>query len=77
MLDWCLSNYRTDHVLQQSAVGTLHRLQITLSNDEDLRTRFLDSAQTQQQLSLERARREALFLRDEEERLNGEEGLEE
>lgn len=40
MLEWCLclGNYRTDRVLQQSASGTLHGLQVTLSNDDDLRT---------------------------------------
>ena len=62
MLEWCLANYRTDQVLQQSAAGTLHRLQVTLSNDENLRTRFAASIQAQQQLSLEAAHREAVQI---------------
>lgn len=69
MLDWCLANYRTDQVLQQSAAGTLHRLQITLSSDETLRARFSSSLQAQQQLSLEEAHREAIYLRDQQERV--------
>lgn len=64
MLEWCLANYRTDQVLQQSASGTLHRLQMTLSNNEDLRTRFAESLQSQQQISLEQAHREALLLHE-------------
>ena len=59
MLEWCLANYPSDQVLQQSAAGTLHRLQITLSGDEGLRSRFMASLQSQQQLSLEQAHREA------------------
>jgi len=62
MLEWCLSNYRTDQVLQQSAAGTLHRLQSTLSGNEALRVRFAASIQAQQQLSLEQAHQEALLL---------------
>ena len=62
MLEWCLANYRTDQVLQQSAAGTLHRLQVTLSNDENLRTRFAASIQAHQQLSLEAAHREAIQI---------------
>lgn len=62
MLEWCLSNYRTDQVLQQSAAGTLHRLQTTLSSDESLRARFTASIQAQQQQSLEKAHREALLF---------------
>lgn len=59
MLEWCLANYPSDQVLQQSAAGTLHRLQSTLSADESLRSRFMASLQSQQQLSLEQAHREA------------------
>jgi hypothetical protein len=62
MLEWCLSNYRTDQVLQQSAAGTLHRLQTTLSSDESLRARFTASIQALQQQSLEKAHREALIF---------------
>jgi hypothetical protein len=67
MLEWCLGNYLTDQVLQQSAAGTLHRLQITLSSNETLRNRFSASLQSQQQLSLEQAHREAVILRDQQE----------
>lgn len=70
MLEWCLSNYKGDQVLQQSAAGTLHRLQVTLSNDERLRLRFAASIQAQQQHSLEEAHREAVYLRDQQERLS-------
>lgn len=69
MLEWCLANYRTDQVLQQSAAGTLHRLQVTLSNDENLRSRFAASIQAQQQLSLEAAHREALHIYEQQEQL--------
>jgi len=69
MLEWCLANYRTDQVLQQSAAGTLHRLQVTLSNDENLRARFAASIQAQQQLSLEAAHREALHIYEQQEQL--------
>jgi hypothetical protein len=62
MLEWCLANYPTDQFLQQSAAGTLHRLQMTLSNDDSLRTRFTSSIQAQQQLSLEQAHHEAVML---------------
>jgi len=64
MLEWCLGNYPTDQVLQQSAAGTLHRLQITLSSDDALRARFTASLQTQQQLSLEEAHREAVLFHE-------------
>lgn len=67
MLEWCFANYRTDQVLQQSASGTLHRLQLTLSNDDELRSRFASSLQQQQQLSLEQAHREALHLHEQQE----------
>ena len=69
MLEWCLANYRTDQVLQQSAAGTLHRLQVTLSNDENLRAKFAASIQAQQQLSLEAAHREALHIYEQQEQL--------
>merc|ERR1711935_845740 len=49
MLEWCVANFRSDKVLQQSATGTLHRLQSTLASDEQLRSRFSKSLQTQQQ----------------------------
>jgi hypothetical protein len=67
MLEWCLGNYLTDQVLQQSAAGTLHRLQTTLSSNETLRTRFSASLQSQQKLWLEQAHREAVILRDQQE----------
>lgn len=69
MLEWCLGNYRTDQVLQQSATGTLHRLQTTLSNDDDLQARFSESLQSQQQTSLEQAHREAIRLHQHQEEL--------
>merc|ERR1712161_134335 len=49
MLEWCIGNYRHDAVLQQSAQGTLQRLQMTLANDADLRQRFAESIRVQQQ----------------------------
>ena len=64
MLEWCLTNYRNDQVLQQSAAGTLHRLQLTLSRDENLRSRFVASLRSQQQQSLEQAHREAIDLHE-------------
>lgn len=69
MLEWCLANYRTDQVLQQSASGTLHRLQVTLSNDTDLRNRFSQSLHLQQQTSLEQAHREAVRLHEQQDEL--------
>lgn len=69
MLEWCLANYPTDQVLQQSAAGTLHRLQITLSGDEKLRTRFTASLSAQQRLSLEQAHREAVSLDEQHQQL--------
>jgi hypothetical protein len=69
MLEWCLANYRTDQVLQQSAAGTLHRLQTALSNNEELRQRFTSLLQHQQQSSLEQAHREAILLHEQEEQL--------
>jgi hypothetical protein len=62
MLEWCLANYPTDQVLQQSAAGTLHRLQLTLSGDAALRARFGSSLQQQQRDSLEQAHQEAVLL---------------
>jgi hypothetical protein len=70
MLEWCLSNYRTDQVLQQSATGTLNRLQLTLSNNDDLRVRFADYIQAQQQSSLEQAHLEAVRLHEQQEELH-------
>jgi len=59
MLEWCVANFRSDQVLQQSATGTLYRLQSTLASDEDMRLRFSKSLRTQQQLvTLKQARRE-------------------
>jgi hypothetical protein len=69
MLEWCLANYRTDQVLQQSASGTLHRLQMTLSSDSDLRHRFTESLHSQQQKSLEQAHREAMRLHEKQDEL--------
>ena len=66
MLEWCLANYRTDQVLQQSAAGTLHRLQQTMSNNEELRQQFTSFLQSQQQHSLEEAHKEAMILREQE-----------
>merc|ERR1711935_1261253 len=64
MLEWCLGNFPHDHVLQQSAVGTIQRLNATLSADEELRERFTHSIRTQQQHSLELARKEAVILQE-------------
>ena len=52
MLEWCIGNYKNDNVLQQSAGGTLQRLQMTLANDNDLRQSFTYSLRAQQQGSL-------------------------
>jgi len=65
MLEWCLGNYPHDLVLQQSAGGTIQRLNATLSADEELRERFTYSIRAQQQHSLELTRKEAGALRDE------------
>jgi hypothetical protein len=72
MLEWCLSNFRTDQVLQQSAAGTLHRLQMALSSDAGLRSRFALAVQHMQQESLKQAHREALTLSAREENLRAE-----
>jgi hypothetical protein len=71
MLEWCLANYRTDQVLQQSASGTLNRLQTTLSNDIKLRTRFADSLNAQHRRSLQQAHIEAVRIHEQEEQLIG------
>ena len=63
MLEWCLANYRTDQVLQQSATGTLHRLQATLSSNDNLRTRFTAALRAQHRVSLQQAHHEAIALR--------------
>jgi len=65
MLEWCLGNFRTDQVLQQSAAGTLHRLQVALSNDDVLRSRFALAVQAMRQQSLEKSHMEAMTLSEE------------
>eukprot|EP00557_Chaetoceros_sp_GSL56_P008425 CAMPEP_0176505926 /NCGR_PEP_ID=MMETSP0200_2-20121128/16764_1 /TAXON_ID=947934 /ORGANISM="Chaetoceros sp., Strain GSL56" /LENGTH=947 /DNA_ID=CAMNT_0017905531 /DNA_START=211 /DNA_END=3054 /DNA_ORIENTATION=+ len=52
MIEWCIGNYRHDNVLQQSARGTLQRLQLTLSINESLRHEFTESLRIPQQLSM-------------------------
>jgi hypothetical protein len=64
MLEWCLSNFRTDQVLQQSAAGTLHRLQTTLSGDETLRLRFVAKLQTQQKELVEQVNQDVIRSQD-------------
>jgi hypothetical protein len=64
MLEWCIGNYPHDHVLQQSAGGTLNRLNATLSANEELRVRFTHSIRAQNQYSLEVARQEAVQLQE-------------
>jgi len=66
MLEWCLGNYPHDHVLQQSAGGTIQRLNATLSSDEELRARFTQSIRAQQQHSLGLARQEAMLLQEQQ-----------
>jgi hypothetical protein len=66
MLEWCFVISPTVQVLHESTAGTLHRLQITLSSNETLRTRFSASLRSQPQLSLEQAHRDALTLLDEQ-----------
>ena len=70
MLEWSLANYRSDRVLQQSALGTLQRLQLTLSNDENLRSRFTQVLQSQQQEMLYLAHQEAIRLLHRQEELH-------
>jgi len=62
MLEWCLGNYPHDHVLQQSVVGTIQRINATLTRDEELRTRFTQSILAQQHHSMELARQESTSL---------------
>jgi hypothetical protein len=52
MLEWCISNHPTDQVRRRSAVSTLHRLQLRLSSDNNLRDRFAESMRVEQELSL-------------------------
>jgi len=60
MLEWCIANFRTDQVLQQSATGTLHRLQSTLAANKVMRLKFTKSLRTQQQhMTLRRTRNES------------------
>ena len=70
MLEWCIGNYPHDHVLQQSAGGTISRLNATLSSDDELRARFTNSIRAQQQHSLQLARREAAYLQEQAEHEN-------
>ena len=64
MLEWCLGNYRSDQVLQQSAAGTLHRLQATLSRDEPLRKRFAAKLQEQQKAAIDRTNQDAIRMKE-------------
>jgi hypothetical protein len=47
MLEWCIANYRNDSVLQQSAGGTLQRLQLSLASDDILRSHFAETLRSQ------------------------------
>jgi hypothetical protein len=69
MLEWCVTNYRTDQVLQQSATGTLHRLRLTLSQNEGIRARFRESLRTQQLVAMEQAQKEAQRLNEQQQAL--------
>ena len=69
MLEWSIGNYRTDQVLQQSATGTLHRLQLTLAQNDDLRARFSESLRSQRHTALEQAHNEARRLHEQQEAL--------
>jgi hypothetical protein len=40
MMQWTMTNYPNDRVIEQSTSGTLQRLQQTLREDEDLRVKF-------------------------------------
>ena len=62
MLEWCIGNYRHDNVLQQSACGTLSRLQQTISNDRSLRHEFTESIRAQEQQAVQFARNDAAML---------------
>ena len=68
MLEWCVGNYRTDQILQQSAAGTLHRLQSTLSSDPQLEALFSASLRSQQRRALEMALHEAVELNERQRR---------
>lgn len=72
MLEWCLANYLSDKVLQQSAAGTIYRLRVTLSSDENLRARFTALLRTQQRQSLEDAHREARQIYEQQQELQQE-----
>ena len=48
MLEWCIANYRNDNVLQQSAGGTLQRLQLSLASDDMLRSHFAETMRSQE-----------------------------
>lgn len=67
MLTWCLHNYKGDPVLQQSAKGALHRLQVTLSNDSTLCAAFNASLRDQTQLSLQEVHDEGKYLQEQQE----------
>lgn len=64
MLEWCLTNYRSDPVLCQGAMRTLHRLQLTLSSNESVRRRFLSELRNEQQKSLQLVSQQALMVND-------------
>jgi hypothetical protein len=53
MLEWCIANHPTDQVLRRSAMSTLHRLQVLLSENESLRRRFAESIRAEQELSFQ------------------------
>jgi len=59
MLEWCITNYPTDQVRRRSAVSTLHRLQVVLSSDNNLRVRFAESMRVEQELSLHNRQQQA------------------
>jgi hypothetical protein len=69
MLEWCVTNCRTDQVLQQSATGTLHRLRLTLSQNEDISARFRESLRRQQQIAMDQAQKEAQRLNEQQQAL--------
>jgi hypothetical protein len=63
MLEWCIENYKHDNVLQQSARGTLQRLQQSISSKRSLRREFEESLVAQRQHALESARLDAALLK--------------
>lgn len=63
MLEWCIENYKHDNVLQQSARGTLQRLQQSISSKRSLRREFEESLLAQRQHALESARLDAALLK--------------